>query len=188
MEDAEWALDCGADSLGFVFEPSSPRYVGDKPEAGSIPHRFGLFARCIAVFASLPQQYRLPIGYAAVQATAGDNYPDNHWWIRAIRQAPGMTVERALSLGEIAQALLIDAYDPVLHGGTGKTADWQFASELVRSTAKPTYLAGGLTTENVATAIALVQPYGVDVSSGVEASPGIKDPIKVKDFIQAAKG
>jgi phosphoribosylanthranilate isomerase len=75
----------------------------------------------------------------------------------------------------------------VQHGGTGKVADWDFAAELVQATSKRLLLAGGLNPDNVREAIKHVQPYGVDVSSGVEASPGIKERAKVKDFIQAAK-
>ena len=188
IEDAEWALECGADALGFVFEKSSPRYVGESEESRSIPHRFGLFARCVAVFATLPDHVKLPFGYAAVQAAEGDDFPINHWAVRAVRTRPELTVEDALDSASIAQAILIDAYDPIQHGGTGKRADWNFAEELVRASSKSVILAGGLSAANVAEAISHANPYGVDVSSGVESGPGIKDREKVRDFIQAAKG
>ena len=82
--------------------------------------------------------------------------------------------------------LLIDTYDPNAYGGTGKRGDWAIAAEICRLY-KRVLLAGGLTVENVAEAIAAVQPWGVDVSSGVEASPGRKDAEKVRAFVRAAK-
>ena len=72
-------------------------------------------------------------------------------------------------------------------GGTGKTVDWDFAAEIVEVLPKPVILAGGLTPDNVGEAIRKVRPYAVDVSSGIESSPGVKDHAKMKDFIQAAK-
>lgn len=187
MEDAEWAIDCGANALGFVHEPSSPRCVAGLESASSIPHRFGLFARCVAVFAALPPKVAIPYGYAAVQATEGDNFPENHWAIRAIRTGPDLTIDDALAIAEAQQAILVDAFDPVHHGGTGKVANWEFASELVRATTKSVLLAGGLTPDNVVEAIHAVRPFAVDVSSGVESAPGVKDKVKVKDFIDAVR-
>jgi phosphoribosylanthranilate isomerase len=83
-------------------------------------------------------------------------------------------------------AWLLDAFVPDRAGGTGSTFNWDLAREAQRH-GRPLFLAGGLTPENVADAIRKVQPFGVDVSSGVEASPGRKDPAKVKAFIAAAK-
>jgi phosphoribosylanthranilate isomerase len=90
-----------------------------------------------------------------------------------------------------ADAYLLDAFVPGLYGGTGQTIDWDSAREFITEAAKlgkPVILAGGLTPENVQVAIAKVEPYAVDVSSGVEVSPGVKDPIMIRDFIQAARG
>lgn len=187
MEDAEWAIECGADALGFVFEKSSPRYVGDSEASSVIPHRLGLFAKCVAVFAALPANVLIPFGYAAVQATEGDNFPENHWAIRAVRTSPHLTLEAAIQSAANAQAILVDAYDPMQHGGTGKQADWEFAALLVEESPKRVLLAGGLSPDNVAEAIRTVRPFFVDVSSGVESSPGVKDQHKVRDFIQAAR-
>jgi phosphoribosylanthranilate isomerase len=83
---------------------------------------------------------------------------------------------------------LVDAFHAARFGGTGETVDWDLAALVREQIGGPTILAGGLTPDNVAEAIRKVRPYAVDVSSGVEVSPGIKDPIKVRDFIQAAKG
>ncbi len=84
-------------------------------------------------------------------------------------------------------AFLLDTATTQGFGGTGKTPSWELAAELVRRLDFPCFLAGGLTPENVAAAIAIVQPFGVDVSSGVEVAPGIKDPEKVRRFCQEAK-
>lgn len=188
MEDAEWALECGADALGFVFEPSSPRYVGDSEVARTIPSRIGLHLRCVAVYAKLPPILNLPVGYAAVQAIEGDNFPENHWAVRAIPCRPGLTIEGVLELAHNAQGILLDAYDPDAAGGTGKRADWDLARQLVEEQPKAVILAGGLNPDNVAEAVALVRPFAVDASSGLESAPGVKDRDKVRDFIQAVRG
>ena len=83
-------------------------------------------------------------------------------------------------------AWLLDAYSPGKPGGTGETFNWDLALA-ARGWGRPIFLAGGLTPENVAEAVQRAQPYGVDVSSGVEAAPGRKDPAKVRAFIKAAK-
>jgi phosphoribosylanthranilate isomerase len=92
----------------------------------------------------------------------------------------------AKSQGFLPQAILVDARVRGLHGGTGKTVPWQLLAEFRPGV--PLILAGGLTPDNVAQAIRLVQPYGVDVAGGVEKSPGVKDPEKLRRFIAAARG
>jgi len=87
-----------------------------------------------------------------------------------------------------ASAVLIDAYSSEAFGGTGKRVDLSFAAEVVAQSHVPVILAGGLSPDNVAEVIAIVRPFCVDVSSGVEEKPGIKDPIKMRDFIQAVRG
>jgi phosphoribosylanthranilate isomerase len=84
------------------------------------------------------------------------------------------------------ETVLLDAHDPVMHGGTGKTVDWARAAIIAQS--RHVILAGGLTPENVADAIALVKPFAVDVASGIESSPGIKDHARLRAFITAARG
>jgi len=83
------------------------------------------------------------------------------------------------------RGFLLDAFSPETYGGTGQTTDWGVAAEI--ATSVTVILAGGLTADNVATAVATVKPYAVDVSSGVEASPGKKDPAKIRAFVQAVK-
>ncbi len=181
-DDAEWALECGADALGFIFQPESKRYVGAS-DAQRIPARLEPFTVCVAVFGLVPNGITLPTRFNAIQ---GENTSSAQGVTRieAIRiqgsQKPNLDIE--------ADALLLDAFDPNAYGGTGKTIDWNLAAEIVRESPLPVILAGGLTPENVAEAIRIVKPYAVDVCSGVEASYGIKDKLKVRDFIQAAKG
>jgi phosphoribosylanthranilate isomerase len=104
--------------------------------------------------------------------------------IKAVRVRSAADVER-LSVYQAA-AYLLDTYHPTKHGGTGEAFDWELA--VGAKSHGPIILAGGLTPDNVAVAIERVRPYAVDVSSGVEAAPGIKDRHKVRRFIIAAKG
>jgi phosphoribosylanthranilate isomerase len=83
------------------------------------------------------------------------------------------------------RGFVIDTYSESAYGGTGRTTDWPLAAEAAKIA--PIFLAGGLTPDNVGEAIIKVRPYGIDVSSGVEAAPGKKDPVKVKAFIEAAQ-
>ncbi len=182
QEDAEWALECGADALGFVFQPESKRYVVGT-EGVDVPARLGPFALCVAVLGVVPANLKLGAGFSAAQGEGAGSASAPHR-IEAIRLGGGRPVER-VPTG--ATALLLDAYDPNAYGGTGKTVDWSLAAELVASSPLPVILAGGLTPDNVAEAIRIVRPYAVDVCSGVEASYGVKDKSKVRDFIQSAK-
>jgi len=119
--------------------------------------------------------------------------PDNWTLDREIFQ--GIEIWRALNPDEMYfmdhgypfDRFLLDSYDPQTVGGTGRTCDWSKARDLVRASSTPILLAGGLTPENVADAVTTVKPWGVDVSSGVEREPGIKDIDKVRAFIEACR-
>lgn len=167
----------GADYVGIVREPSSPRYV-DNPE-------------------SLVRQ---ATGRAAVIAVYGhfvaDAYVQLFDSIQTISDLRIANLLRVVRLGEpgvenlvdsVGAPLLLDAYHKEVFGGTGATVDWDNAAEIVRRCERPVFLAGGLTPENVADAIRRVRPYAVDVSSGVESSPGKKDHDKVAGFITAVR-
>jgi phosphoribosylanthranilate isomerase len=173
-EDVEAALAAGADALGFVMEPTSPRFVG-----------FGTTLHHLA-----------PEGIDAVAvfgAYRGEANLDGFRWAQCITGEPPIPAIRTLRLGEGWTMppgdgpILIDAFDPDSFGGMGRRVDWEAAAEIVQATNRRVILAGGLTPENVAQAIAVVRPYGVDVSSGVEASPGVKDAGKVREFIAAVR-
>lgn len=190
LEDALHAAACGADALGFVFYPGSPRFIAAErvrkiiAELPPLVTTVGLFVNetpaCIGEVVAL-------CGLDAVQLH-GDETPAQCLCpparvIKALRLQEGM--DEAIFSSYPVAALLLDAYVPDRFGGTGHRCDWQRAA--VVSAQQRVILAGGLTPENVAEAVRLVRPYGVDVSSGVEKRPGEKDPEKVARFIRVAK-
>jgi phosphoribosylanthranilate isomerase len=197
-DDAQAAIQAGADLLGFNFYPKSPRYI-DPLSADrlirAIRERFAP-VRTVGVFVNFPLETITKImddcGLDLAQLH-GDEPPEtltalNRRAFKALR--PKDTADLAQLMRSYPPktglpAYLVDAYRPGEYGGTGQPANWM----LVRSLADtlPILLAGGLTPENVAAAIWQVHPWGVDVASGVEAAPGRKDPAKLAAFIKAAK-
>jgi phosphoribosylanthranilate isomerase len=107
--------------------------------------------------------------------------------IHVVRLRPGQKAADVMETMVHASMVLLDSFSEDSFGGTGHKVDWELAAEIVRRSKIPVMLAGGLTPDNVAEAVRLVQPFAVDVSSGVEEKPGLKDPVKVRDFIHAAK-
>lgn len=188
-EDAAMALDLGADALGFNFYPSSPRYV-DYAVARDIIRRLAPLATTVGVFVNVadPAEVDRSARAAGVQVLQlhGDEPADycrglDAWpLIKAVRVDKDWVPESLL--GFPARAFLLDSRDDRIFGGTGKTLDWTLA----RRSAKGLriLLAGGLNPANVAEAIRSVQPYGVDVCSGVEICPGRKDPAKLDAFMK----
>ena len=108
-------------------------------------------------------------------------------YMKAIAVGADSDLQSALAPFEAAQYILLDSYDPIMPGGTGKTFDWDKVSELSEQQQRRLVLAGGLAPSNVGQAIEIVQPFGVDVSSGVEASKGIKDLNKMELFIEGVR-
>jgi phosphoribosylanthranilate isomerase len=190
-DDALTAVDAGADALGFVFHPPSPRYV--TPErAGEIIAALPPLVQTVGLFVNAPLEKVNAVadgcGLDLVQLH-GDETPEYCAGVRR-RVLKAFRIKDMTSLepipGYLCSAYLLDAWSPDAYGGTGRTFNWDLAREAKRFGA--VVLAGGLTPENVAEAVRQVAPYGVDVSGGVEAAPGKKDPEKVKRFIAAAKG
>jgi phosphoribosylanthranilate isomerase len=188
--DAAAAVEAGANALGFVFWPNSPRFV-DPYTARAIVGGLPPFVVPVGVFVNQPAEYvrgvAALVGLGAVQLH-GDEDPA---YLAGIRHA----VIKAVSVGEGSEqldqwsprtTLLLDVRDPVARGGTGRTIDWTAAASIAKR--RRSLLAGGLTPDNVAEAIALVQPYGIDVSSGVERSPGVKDPARIRALFEAVNG
>ena len=183
--DAGLAVSLGANALGFVLWPKSPRHAE--------------FARVKAITATLPP-FVTPVG-VFVDPTADEIARGAQSGVRLAqihgRVPVGCTlpVLRALHLGDSPdgldaevgplEAILLDAHDPVLQGGTGRTVDFARAASVAAR--RRVVLAGGLTPANVREAISTVRPYAVDVASGVEAEPGVKDPAKLRAFIEAVK-
>ncbi|WP_110650123.1 phosphoribosylanthranilate isomerase [Salinicola peritrichatus] len=183
-QDIATAVDSGADALGFVMWAGSARAL-ELPQlaslsAGVTPFvtRVGLFVDpdAASVEACLP--------YLDLLQFHGDEPADfcarfGKPWIKALRMRDDIDLQRAAADYAGAGALLLDAYRPGVPGGTGETFDWQ---RIPGDLAKPVILAGGLTPDNVGDAIARVHPYAVDVSGGIEARPGIKDPERIHAF------
>lgn len=190
LEDAMAAAEQGADAVGFIFAPESPRFV--PPETvRKIIDALPPFVTTVAVFtAGVEKDFRYAIDECGVDLIQfhGPFSPEVIAPF-ATRAIGVIRVRDEKSLEEIARvsarAILLDAYHPQQLGGSGEVFDWTIAA-----TAAPSarvILAGGLTPENVAAAVARVRPYGVDVSSGVEKIKGKKDAMKIKRFIEAAK-
>lgn len=191
LEDALVAIDAGADALGFVFSPTSPRHVFPE-QAASIIRHLPPFVQIVGLFVNEPPEAVNTIadqcGLDIVQLH-GDESPGYCDSIRR-RVIKAIRVKNITSLEPIrdyrVSACLLDTWSPAAHGGTGRTFNWEFAACAAQTSR--IILAGGLTPDNVAEAIRRVRPYGVDVSSGVESAPGKKDPNKLALFINAAKG
>jgi phosphoribosylanthranilate isomerase len=186
-EDANAAVQLGADALGFILWQHSPRHV-DLDVAAGIIATVPSTVSTVAVFVN-PSEGDLIDAQAA-----GFRVAQVH---ERMPRVNGTTIQimRAVHLSASGdgiepdvpgdQTILLDAHDPVLRGGTGRTVDWTRARKI--ADARPIFLAGGLTPANVAEAIRTVRPYAVDVASGVEASPGVKDHASLRAFIKAVK-
>jgi phosphoribosylanthranilate isomerase len=189
LEDADAAVEAGALALGFVFWPGSPRFI-EPPRARDIVSRLPAFVTPVGVFVNQPLEFvadvATRVGLGAVQLH-GDEDP-------AYAERVGRAVIKAVALGNgrpVADidawpnrtTLLVDVHDPVHRGGTGRLVDWSAASAIARK--RRTILAGGLTSDNVAAAVVHVQPFGIDVSSGVERSPGVKDHARIAALFEA---
>ena len=189
VSDALHAVEQGATALGFVLWPKSPRAI-TVDRAAAIIAELPSHVMTVGVFVNAPvDAIRSAADRAHLTAVQlhGDEPP-------AYADALDWPVFRAVSVEEIdfaadawspETALLVDNIDPVRRGGTGSAVDWTRAASIAKT--RKVVLAGGLTPENVATAIRAVQPFGVDVSSGVEAAPGVKDLDKVAQFIANAR-
>jgi phosphoribosylanthranilate isomerase len=186
-EDALLAVALGADAVGFVFAPSV-RQISVR-HAYDISRRLPPEIMTIGVFRdAAPDQVVQQVGNAGLKGAQlhGHESPDE---TQAVRRAIGFVIqgfpagssalERAMDHG--ADAILIDAATP----GSGTVFDWDLVDGAPLDA--KIVLAGGLTPDNVATAITRVKPWGVDVSTGVEREPGRKDPVKLKEFIEAAR-
>jgi phosphoribosylanthranilate isomerase len=190
-QDAERAIALGATAIGFIFWPSSPRRIGLEA-ARSIGRVVPASVLKVGVFVDAPaQELARTVDEAGLDAVQlhGSESP-------ALVRGLEARVIKAVALGspdadaQIAQwtgtTLLLDAHDPVRHGGTGRVVDWDRAAGL--ASRHEVILAGGLNPENVAEAVRRVRPAGIDVSSGVEQTPGVKDLVKLAALFDALAG
>lgn len=190
LEEALLAADLGADALGFIFYPPSPRSV--EPQAAkAIIAQLPPFVTTVGVFvdedAATVKELAAAAGLDWLQLH-GKETPEycrslDRRVIKAFRIRDESSLAELTSYQDIVQALLLDTYKKGQVGGTGETFNWDLALKAKQS--GPIILAGGLTSENVAQAIAVAHPQAVDVASGVEAAPGKKDPEKLKAFFKA---
>jgi phosphoribosylanthranilate isomerase len=174
QEDAAAAVAHGASAIGFIFWPNSPRFI-DPYRARTIARTLPPFVSTVGVFVNQPREFINGVASLvplSVVQLHGDESP-------SFAGALSRPVLKAITRRESASAwpgkvlLLVDVHDPVQRGGTGQVVDWTMAAAVARE--RRIVLAGGLSPDNVADAVAAVQPWGIDVSSGVERSPGIKD-------------
>jgi phosphoribosylanthranilate isomerase len=185
MEDAREAVEHGATAVGFVFWSDSPRFV-DPFRARAIAATLPPFVSAVGVFVNQSVSYVNHVA-SLVRLTAvqlhGEETPS--YALAVERPVIKAIVPRGQSFDDWPSrvTLLVDADEPVRKGGTGSKADWAAAAAVARK--RRVLLAGGLTPENIAEAVSAVRPFGVDVSSGVEAAPGIKDPRRLAALFRA---
>jgi len=189
--DAAAAVRAGADAIGMVFWAASPRALA-RHDAAVIARGVPPLIMRVGVFVNeTPEAIAAcvgEIGLHAVQLHGDEDAADYRSagapLIRAVSLVTDADVARAIAM-PVDVTLLVDAHDPVRKGGTGSTASWARAA--VVAAARPIILAGGLTPENVSDAIGDVRPWAVDVSSGVESAPGVKDVGKMEAFVAAVR-
>jgi phosphoribosylanthranilate isomerase len=190
-KDAETAAEAGADAIGLMFYERSPRHVSIK-RASEIVRSLPPSVLRAGVFVD-PDPADV---FAAVQACGlnllqfhGAETPEfcQQFGIMTMKAIRVHNADSLIPLPTFrTDAFLLDSHVPGKAGGTGETFNWDFATA-AKKFGRPIFLAGGLTPGNVAEAVRTVQPYGVDVSSGVESAPGVKDAQKIRAFIAAAR-
>lgn len=193
LEDARASVDAGADAIGFVYFPESPRSV-DEDISGEIIRKVGPFITTVGVFVNESvariKEVVERAGLHVVQLH-GSEEPD---FVEAVRvELPNTQIIKALKIANLddfvsigayaVDAVLLDTFHGELHGGSGKKFDWDLVLKASMPDNMPFILAGGLKPGNIKDAISKVRPFAVDVSSGVEREPGKKDPKKIKEFI-----
>jgi len=191
-QDADAAVRLGAAAIGIVCWPPSPRFV-EIGRARAIVASLPPFVTAVGVFANQPvdevRRIAEAVGVGAVQLHGQERQADYSSLRQALIKAIAVSAETppddALAVPANVTVLL-DAHDPERLGGTGRTIDWRTAAAVARR--RRVILSGGLRAENVRDAIGLVRPYAVDVSSGVEVSPGVKDTAKLEAFFDAVMG
>ena len=190
--DAQAAVDAGADAIGFMFYEESPRFVTIEQaktiSAALPPHimRVGVFVNADEAFINRALDECL----LNILQFHGDETPEDCgrfpiMTLKAFRVQGPETLEVMESYS--TSGFLLDAYSKDALGGTGETFNWDLAVQ-AQKFRRPIFLGGGLTPDNVVEAVQKVEPFAVDVSSGVESEPGKKDAVKMKAFVESAKG
>jgi len=196
VEDAVAALQLGVDAVGLVFYKKSPRSIELK-QASDIASAVGPFVTVTALFVN-PQAQEVERVLEQVPVSLlqfhGEEQAEfcrqfSRPWMKALRIQSSTNVLDMVKEYQTADALLFDTYQAGIAGGTGECFDWNLVARknLPHGFNKPVVLAGGLNAGNIKKAIEVVEPYGVDVSGGVESVVGIKDRSKIQSFIQAVR-
>jgi phosphoribosylanthranilate isomerase len=187
VDDALAAVELGADAIGFICWPDSPRFI-DPFRARAIAAALPPFVSVVGVFVNQPADYVNGVA-ALARLTAVQLHGDEDVaYAAAMRRPVIKAVSGAGPNGMSWPArvtLLVDAHDLVKRGGTGRVADWSAAAQLAKE--RRVLLAGGLNADNINEAVARVRPFGIDVSSGMESSPGIKDRNRMAAFFKAVR-
>lgn len=191
VEDALIAAQAGVDAIGLVFYGKSPRAVSIA-QAQEIVAALPPFVTSVGLFVNAAQSEVNAVLDALPLDTLqfhGDESPAEcerytRPYFRALRMQPGVDIAKLAAQYTNAEGILLDAWVPGIHGGTGERFDW---AQIPEDLAKPLILAGGLNADNVTQAMQQVQPWAVDVSGGVEASKGLKDADKMRKFLYAVQ-
>ena len=191
-EDALFAAACGVEALGFIFYPSSPRYIAPvraKEIIAALPSEVIKVGVFVNQEAKAAQQTFDFCGLDQIQLH-GDETPEYCLQFPYARLIKVVCLQNAADLSILEQyrtrAILVDARTPEKYGGTGKKADWRLAARVKES--HPLILSGGLSEENIAAALTEVAPAAVDINSGVESAPGRKDHEKVRRIVELIRG
>jgi len=190
-EDARIAVESGADAIGLVFYAPSPRNL-DPEQARAIVAALPPFVTAVGLFVDPTRDQveavlrRCPLGLLQFHGDEAPGFCGGFGlpYIKAARVRADTDLVQYLLPYHAAQGWLLDAYHDQLYGGTGESFDWKL---IPQDLARPVILSGGLTPDNVGAAVRQVRPWAVDVSSGVEASKGIKDAAKIAAFIAGVK-
>ncbi|WP_075188005.1 phosphoribosylanthranilate isomerase [Teredinibacter haidensis] len=191
-EDALLAVKLNTDAIGLVFYGASPRNVANLDVAREIALAVGPFVTVVGLVVNPELDFmgellnRVPLHVLQFHGDENAAFCEqfDRPYIKAVRMKEGVDVLEQMGQFPGASGFLLDAYKKGVPGGTGECFDW---ARVPRDPPKPLVLAGGLSPANVASAIKSVKPYGIDVSGGVEASPGKKDKAKIEAFIENAK-
>ncbi|MDZ4742733.1 MAG: phosphoribosylanthranilate isomerase [Verrucomicrobiota bacterium] len=190
-EDAEKAVEYGADALGFVFYTNSPRFITPQ-EVVMLTTSIPVFVSKVGVFVDLGieevRKIANEVGLEAIQLHGNESREYCKGFYQPVIKAFRMkNIETLIEMRDYeVSAFLLDAFSSNSLGGTGKKFNWDWALR-AKVYNRPIILSGGLTPDNVGEAVRTVHPYAIDVSSGVESVPGKKDHIMMRDFIQACK-
>lgn len=189
VEDALLAAELRAFAVGFVFWPGSPRFI-DPYRARAIAAALPPDVTTVGVFVDQPADYVKSVGglvpLGVVQLHGSESIDDFAQVRCRLIRAVGLADDfDASSIDRMPSrvTVLLDAHDPICRGGTGRTVDWAVAAGIARR--RRTILSGGLTADNVRAAVDVVRPYAIDVSSGVESAPGVKDAAKLRALFAA---